>query len=158
MVTWPDDSEDKIAELMDDKNKEVDMVIFKLSGKSEFVLEESGKGGRSRVEEILSSNMGEVMTGAFMVCAVDDREVTVSVRRKYIHFIFVGKDTGVMTKGRVNSQSGEMKNKFPFSHMFLQLNGDIDDLNEDALEKTLRACGGAHQPTSFDFTNEAIES
>mmetsp|Transcript_17765 Transcript_17765/g.56808 ORF Transcript_17765/g.56808 Transcript_17765/m.56808 type:complete len:100 (-) Transcript_17765:233-532(-) len=97
------------------------------------------------------------MCGAFLCLGIDDREVTVSIRRKYIHFIWVGPNVSVMTKGRVNSQSGELKNYFPGCHLYLQLMGDTDELSEESLEKVLLAAGAAHKPTHYDFTNAALE-
>ncbi|CAK9058362.1 Hypothetical protein SCF082_LOCUS31131 [Durusdinium trenchii] len=158
-VTFPAEADEVIQALMDDKNPETDFVVFTMEGKNEMVLEDgnSGRGGRDKVQEILEANEDKVMCGAFLVLAVDDREVTMSIRRKYIHFIYVGGSVGVMAKGRVNSQSGDMINKFPQCSMYVQLMGDFDDLSEEAIEKSLRASGGAHQPTKFDFTNTATE-
>mmetsp|Transcript_6914 Transcript_6914/g.12207 ORF Transcript_6914/g.12207 Transcript_6914/m.12207 type:complete len:162 (+) Transcript_6914:178-663(+) len=159
MVSWPEDADSRIEALMDDKNRDVDFVIFSLEGKKDMVLNEDhiGKGGRAKVEEILKENDDKVMVGAFLALGVDDREVTVSIRRKYIHFIFVGSGVSVMTKGRVNSQSGEFKNKFSGCHLYLQLMGDLDDLQEAALEKELLSIGGAHKPGRYDWTNSTLD-
>ena len=40
------------------------------------------------------------------------------------------------------------------ANMIMQVD-DLGDLSEENLERKLRAAGGAHQPTSFDFLNES---
>jgi len=155
-LKWPDDADDKVQELMDSKNTSVDFVVFRVSGRDDMELVEAGQGGRDKVEEICKDSTDAILTGCFMVLAVDDREVTVSIRRKFIHFIWVGPDVKVMAKGRVNSQSGEMKSKFEGAHIFLQIS-DVDDISEEKLEKTMLASGGAHTPTRYDFTNTTEE-
>lgn len=61
-----------------------------------------------------------------------------------------------MKRAKVVSQSGTFKEAF---HKTKSLSIQLDDtkfLSEALLEKRLRAAGGAHQPTSFDFTNEIL--
>uniref|UniRef100_A0A7S2WBX4 ADF-H domain-containing protein n=1 Tax=Mucochytrium quahogii TaxID=96639 RepID=A0A7S2WBX4_9STRA len=159
-LTFPENTDELVNQLFDDNNKGVDFVIFTMEGKETLVVQDGhvGKGGRDKVEEILKENKDKIMTGCFLVLGVDDREVTVSIRRKYIQFIYVGEEVSGMAKARVVSQSGELKNVFPSAHMNLQINeGDFSDLSEKDLERQLRACGGAHQPTSYDFSCTAAD-
>jgi len=60
-----------------------------------------------------------------------------------------------MTKGRVNSQQGDIKEVLGGMHLYISENStEFGELNEESIEQRLRACGGAHQPTSFDFKNQ----
>mmetsp|Transcript_2416 Transcript_2416/g.5560 ORF Transcript_2416/g.5560 Transcript_2416/m.5560 type:complete len:162 (+) Transcript_2416:84-569(+) len=155
--TFSDEAINGIEELMNDKNLDVDFIVCEFEGKTNIVLTESGKGGRARVQEILENSPDKAMTGAFLVTAVDDREVTRSLRRKYIQFTWMGPDLSPMRKGFVNGQIGAINEEFSQCGLFLSLRDDLDDLAEDAIVKRLLSAGGAHTPTSFDFTNAALE-
>lgn len=107
MVSFTPAAEEQIANLANDKSG-VDYVICTLGDKESVDLAESGAfmrllclfllrlgtGGRLAVFKYLEENCEDkVCTGAFMVIAVDDRGNTKSLRRKYIHFIWVGPKT-----------------------------------------------------------------
>jgi len=160
-LSWCSDADSKIDKLLSDSNRDVDFLIFTLEGKKNLVNNAGhmGKGGRAKVNEILASGEydDKVMTGSFLALAVDERGSVVSTRRKYIHFLWVGPNVGVMVKGRVNSMSGGFREKFPGSAIYLQLMADLDELDEKVLEKNLLAAGGAHKPSRYDFTNAALE-
>ena len=147
--------QDAVDELFNDKNMDVDYCVIEI-GKKEATLLESGKGGRAAVEGIISGADDKVLAGCFLVTAVDNREVTVSTRRKYVQFIWIGESVGVMAKGRLNSQSGSIKSLFSRSHLELQVQADVTDISEDKIEKALLSAGGAHAPNSFDFTNDIL--
>jgi hypothetical protein len=152
-LKWCNEADDKIEKLMSDSSHDVDFVMFELQNTNEMILTATGKGGRAKVENILSSGCEQkVITGAFFALAVDNRGSAVSVRRKYIHFIWVGSSVGVMVKGRVNSMSGGFRGKFPTCFFYLQLIGDLRELEEKVLEKTLLGTG-ADRPSAYDFTN-----
>ena len=157
-LKWCDEAFLKIDELMSDAHPDVDFLIFMLEGRDKMTLEGVGSGGRGRVEEILASGLydDKVLTGAFLALAIDERGSVVSTRRKYIHFLWVGPNVGVMVKGRVNSLSGGFREKFPACVVYLQLMGDLDKLAEKALERELLACGGAHKPSRYSFVNTAV--
>jgi len=159
-LKWCNETENAIAQFMSDSNRDVDFCIFVLENKNNMNLHASGKGGRQRVSEILNNNDcdDKVMVGAFLALAIDERGSVVSTRQKYIHFLWVGPNVGVMVKGRVNSLSGAFRDKFPACVIYLQLMADLDQLEEQVLEKNLLACGGAHKPSRYDFTNAALEN
>jgi hypothetical protein len=160
-LKWCSDADSAIEKLMSDGCRDTDYVIFTLEGKNSMVIQPGhiGKGGRDKVEELLSSEStsSQVMTGAFLALAVDERGSVVSTRRKYIHFTWVGPSVGVMVKGRVNSMSGSFRDRFPGAVIYLQLMGDLDTLKAKTLEKNMLAAGGAHKPTRYDFTNAALD-
>ncbi|GBG34290.1 Actin-binding protein, cofilin/tropomyosin family protein, putative [Hondaea fermentalgiana] len=153
---FSDEADASIEDLMDDKNLDVDFVVCEFEGMNKIVLTEAGKGGRDRVQEILEANPDKAMTGAFLALAVDDREVTRSIRRKYIQFTWMGPDLSPMRKGYVSGQTGVVNERFSQCGLFLSLRDDLDDLAEDSIVKRLLSAGGAHAPTSFDFTNAAL--
>lgn len=156
MTKFAPEVEPAIESLADDKSA-VDYVISVLNDDNIMGLAESGTGGRNAVYKFLEENCeSSVATGAFLVIAVDDRGNTKSIRRKYVHFIWVGPKTPLMKKAKVASQSGSFKEMFNLTKTLSIQISDTDELAEETLEKKLRACGGAHQPTSFDFTNSII--
>jgi len=92
----------------------------------------------------------------FRVTALDERGLTVSKRTKLVHVIFIGKKTPVMVRAKVSSWNSTLKQPFTFN-LAIQTDSVSDDLSEASIEKALRASGGAHQPTSFDFNNNATQ-
>lgn len=162
-LLWDDDADGALTELMNDKNNDMDYVVFtmenaKKAPKMTILEGHKGKGGREAVEKILSdpSCEDQVMTGAFLATAVDERGSVVSTRRKYIHFTWVGPNVGVMVKGKINSLSGGMREKFPSCVIYLQLMGELDQLDADSLQVELLHCGGAHKPTRYSFQNKVL--
>ncbi len=101
----------------------------------------AGKGGRAKAAEVCEAHADKVLTGAFMVLGVDDREVTVSIRRKYISFIWVGPSVPAMMKAGVAAKSGKLKGKFDKVHVQLQID-EVSMLAEDKLEKEVSFCWG----------------
>jgi hypothetical protein len=157
-LKWCSEADEKIAKFMSDSSHDVDFVMFELQNKNEMILSAAGKGGRAKVEQILSSGCeNKVITGAFLALAVEKRGSVVSTRRKYIHLIWIGSSVGVMVKGRVNSMSGGFHGKFPTCFFYLQLIGDLRELEEKVLEKNLLGTG-ADRPSAYDFTNSSISS
>jgi hypothetical protein len=118
-----------------------------------MVLVEAGKGGMARVKEVLKESfVDKTAVAMFRVTAVDDRENTVSYRTKLIHVIYTGPQTPVMKRAKIASFNAAFKQ--PFSCNLSMQTDDVDgDLSETSIEKSLRASGGAHQPTRFDFDN-----
>jgi hypothetical protein len=92
----------------------------------------------------------------FRVTAVDQRGLTISRRTKLVHVIFTGPKTPVMTRAKVASYNSALKQPFTFN-LAIQTDNCADDLTEAGIERALRASGGAHQPTEFDFDNGASE-
>ena len=116
-------------------------------------LVEMGKGGMARVKEILKEQFSsQTAVAMFRVTAVDDRENTVSYRTKLIHVIYTGPDTPVMKRAKITPFNAAFKQPFTFN-LSIQTSDEDSDLSEATIEKSLRASGGAHQPTRFDFTN-----
>ncbi len=162
--TWPENTDDTVSNVMSHDNNDVDFVVFSMvkEGKAFSMTVEDdhvGKGGRAKVEEILQANSDKVQVGVFLVTGVDDRDTTVSYRRKFVYFVCVGENVSPMVRGAVNSLSGDMKSKFSGSHLSLSLNeGDFEPLTEASIEEKLLSAGGAHKPKKFDFTNECLTS
>ena len=59
----------------------------------------------------------------------------------------------MMKRAKVVSYNSAFTSMFT-ANMIMQVD-DLGDLSEENLERKLRAAGGAHQPTSFDFLNES---
>lgn len=158
-VVWPENVTDMVKEIQDD-NANVDYILFAVSDLKkavpELVLHSKGKGGRHAMSEILANNdvRDMVVTGAFMVSAVDERGDVVSIRRKFVHVTYVGEAVSALAKGKVNSWSGSFRDPFPNICMYLQLNSDrLDELDEVSLEASLIAASGGDKPSRIDFTN-----
>jgi hypothetical protein len=158
-VVWPENVTDMVKEIQDD-NANVDYILFAVSDLKKasptMVLQSKGKGGRHAMSEILvnSDVKDKVVTGAFMVSAVDERGDIVSIRRKFVHVTYVGEAVSALAKGKVNSLSGSFRDPFPNICMYLQLNPDrLDELDEVSLEASLIAASGGDKPSRIDFTN-----
>jgi hypothetical protein len=115
-----------------------------------------GRGGMHALADCLRSNFeSQVAVGGFRVTAVDDRGVTVSYRTKLILVIYQGPKMPVMKRAKVASYNSTFTTQFKMT-MTMQCD-DVGDLTEENVEKKLRAAGGAHQPTSFDFSNDSVD-
>lgn len=120
---------------------------------SELHLVEVGRGGMAQVKKVLSEQFESgTAIAMFRITAVDDRENTVSYRTKLVHVIFTGPRTPVMKRAKIASHNAAFKQPFSFN-LSIQTDDAESDLTEEALERSLRASGGAHQPTRYDFTN-----
>ncbi len=93
----------------------------------------------------------EVIWGAFKVVGVDDRGNLVSRRPKYVFVKYAPPAVPTMKRARAGGHKGAIRQV---------LNGHIDveieapsDLTEDVIIAKLRAAGGAHQPTGYEFCN-----
>jgi len=126
---------------------------FSATDKSKLALHATGRGGMRALTEILDRDFeSELAVAMFRVTALDERGLTVSRRTKLIHVIFIGPRTPVMVRAKVSSWNAALRQPFT-SNLALQTDNARDDLTERVIEKALRASGGAHQPTSYDFEN-----
>lgn len=156
-LIWTKEASQAAADLMNE-NSSLDFVLFTIPNpkKPEVVVESKGNGGRQAVFNLLGNEASQkkVLTGAFVVSAVDEKGSVTSVRRKLVHVTFAGSQVGIMTKGKLNGWSGPFRDPFPGCATYLQLmGGDLDDLQEGDLEATLMAAGGA---TKYDFSNQTL--
>jgi len=117
---------------------------------------ETGSGGLRAVVSCLQHKFEQAVAVAIFRCtAVDDRGNTVSYRTKLVHVIYSGPKMPVMQRAKIGAYNKAFKD--PFSvNLALQTNDAAGDLTEKAIEKALRASGGAHQPSHFDFTNKSV--
>lgn len=65
----------------------------------------------------------------------------------------MGPELPAMKKARMSIQIGPVSSHFSGYHVSFQTS-DLDDLTEEEIIKRLRQCGGAHQPTSYDFKSK----
>ncbi|CAM6000089.1 unnamed protein product [Sphagnum balticum] len=111
-------------------------------------LRAEGPGGMPEFIEAIPAD--EVVWGAFKVVGVDDRGNTISKRPKYIFVKYIPRDgMSAMKKAKAGRHKGEIKNV---------INAPIDfeiedpsELTEEVIEAKLRASGGAHAPTSYEY-------
>lgn len=156
---WPEDVSTTVNELQAEQTN-VDYILYAVSDlkktQPELTLHSKGKGGRAAIVGILAHSEcnDKVITGAFMVSAVDERGDVVSIRRKFIHVTYVGESVGALAKGKVNAWSGSLRDPFPNISIYLQLNADrMDELDENTLEESLIAGSGGDKPSRIDFSN-----
>ena len=100
-------------------------------------------------EFISSLPADDVVWGAFKVVGVDDRGNTISRRPKFIFVKYLPASVPTMKRARAGGHKGGIRQV---------INGHIDieieepsELTEDAIIAKLRAAGGAHQPTGYEF-------
>jgi hypothetical protein len=162
-LSWCSEASGWIEELTQD-GSEVDYLVFTLDTPTmSMVLNDPshrGKGGRQRLHDLFESGQYDnvVMSGAFLASAIEERNGSVvSVRKKYIHVLWVGAKVKIMLKGKVNSWSNLLRDPFPGCALYLKLLGsaDLDDLAETTVEQNLLALPG-QKPTRYSFTNRSL--
>jgi hypothetical protein len=107
--------------------------------------------GSNGMPEFLGSLGDEIVWGAFKVVGVDDRGNTVSRRPKYIFVKYTPASTTAMKRATAGRHKGAIKPIFT-THVDFEIE-TADELTEDSVIQKLRASGGAHQPTSYEFSN-----
>jgi len=112
------------------------------------VFKAEGAGG---MPEFLDHLGDEIVWGAFKVVGVDDRGNTVSRRPKYIFVKYTPPSTSAMKRATAGRHKGSIKPIFT-THVDFEIESK-DELTEDEVVQKLRASGGAHQPTSYEFSN-----
>jgi hypothetical protein len=144
------------SEMCDQKKPNDFFVCGFQDGTTTMDVVAKGRGGMQAMAAVLREKFeSQVAVAGFRVTAVDDRGVTVSYRTKLILVIYQGPKMPVMKRAKITSYNSSFANQFKMT-MTLQID-DVDSLSEENIEKKLRAAGGAHQPTSFDFTNETVD-
>ena len=93
----------------------------------------------------------EVIWGAFKVVGVDDRGNTVSRRPKYVFIKYLPTTVPTMKRARAGGHKGAIK-QIMDAHIDLEIE-TTSELSEEVVIQKLRASGGAHQPTSYEFSN-----
>ncbi len=114
---------------------------------NEVLLKESGSGG---FDEMMTKLGDEIMWGGFRVVGVDDRGNLASRRSKFIFFGYLPKTAKVMARAKCGGHKAAVKESFPSIHVEFMLEEPGEISQEEVIAK-LRACGGAHQPTSYEF-------
>ena len=92
----------------------------------------------------------DIQFGAFVVTAIDDRANTTSRRTKFVFFHYQAPDAPMMRRAAAGSHRTELQNACAGSHVQFQVDA-LSELSEAEIVAKLRRCGGAHQPTGFDF-------
>lgn len=116
----------------------------------------------------------QLVWGAFKVVGVDDRGNTVSRRPKFIFVKYFPETVGAMKRGRAGGHKGAIKQiidahidmevplvlfyclylaSFDMAHSLCLQIEHASELTEESLITKLRAAGGAHAPTSYEFAN-----
>jgi hypothetical protein len=102
-------------------------------------------------EFIASLPEDDVVWGAFKVVGVDDRGNTVSRRPKFIFVKYLPTTVATMKRARAGGHKGAIK-QIMDAHIDVEIESK-DELTEDSIITKLRASGGAHAPTSYEFSN-----
>jgi hypothetical protein len=140
---------------MSSQESEHDYFVCGFSEGVTMELAASGRGGLRAVVGVLDAQFRDKPAVAmFRVTAVDDRGNTVSYRTKLVHCIYAGPGMPVMKRAAIGAYNKAFKEPFTFN-LAIQTN-DTADLDQAGIEKSLRASGGAHQPSHFDFSNESV--
>eukprot|EP00694_Reclinomonas_americana_P004104 EC791486.1.p2 GENE.EC791486.1~~EC791486.1.p2 ORF type:complete len:149 (+),score=52.14 EC791486.1:23-469(+) len=114
-----------------------------------LMVRQKGAGGLAAFKEHLPAD--EVAFGGFRCVGVDDRGSTVSRRNKFIFVSYVPPGAPVMKRARAGQHKGQVVDRaFRAVHVEVQIE-QAEDLTEDDITTRLRASGGAHQPTHYEF-------
>uniref|UniRef100_A0A7S2RWF3 ADF-H domain-containing protein n=1 Tax=Rhizochromulina marina TaxID=1034831 RepID=A0A7S2RWF3_9STRA len=114
-----------------------------------IVPKNSGSGGRTECLASIQSDK-EIIFGGFRLLAVDDRGSTVSSRPKFVFFMFRAPGASAMAKAKAGRHLGQLQQCFHGFHIDFQID-ELYELSEAEIVRKLRAAGGAHQPTGYDF-------
>ena len=135
-------------ELKDDKS-DVTYVLVGYDDKKTIGLKGKGPGGRKACLALCGSD-SDIVFGGFRVTAVDDRSNTTSRRTKFVFFHYQAPNAPMMAKAKAGGHRAECERVMSGSHVQFQVDG-LHELSEAEIVAKLRRCGGAHQPTGFDF-------
>lgn len=102
-------------------------------------------------EFISSLPTDDIVWGAFKVVGVDDRGNTVSRRPKFIFVKYLPTTVPTMRRARAGGHKGAVKQVID-GHIDIEIESP-EELTEDIVIAKLRASGGAHQPTGYEFSN-----
>ncbi len=80
---------------------------------------------------------------------MDDRGNTVSRRPKYVMVKYMPQGAPMMKRARTGAHKGAVK-QIIGAHLDVEIDS-ADQLTEEWIIGKLRAAGGAHQPTSYEF-------
>lgn len=92
----------------------------------------------------------QIIYGGFRCTGVDDRGNTVSRRGKIIFVNYLPTSVPTMRRARAGGHKGQVKSTFVSAHVDIQIE-DPSEVTEDDIIARLRAAGGAHQPTHYEF-------
>jgi len=116
---------------------------------TQMIFKAEGPGGLPEFCAIL--NDSDIVWGAFKVVGVDDRGNLVSRRPKYVFVKYVPEGVTGMKRAKAGGHKGAVK-QIMNSHVDIEVES-VEELSEEAIIAKLRASGGAHQPTSYEFSN-----
>ena len=111
-------------------------------------LREEGDGGMPEFISKLAPD--QIIWGAFKVVGVDDRGNTVSRRPKFICVKWLPETVPTMKRARAGGHKGAIK-----AILNAQIDVEIssvEELTEESIIAKLRAAGGAHAPTHYEFS------
>ncbi|KAJ1456293.1 hypothetical protein M885DRAFT_463322 [Pelagophyceae sp. CCMP2097] len=135
--------------LRDDNDGSVDWMLVGYTSKTACAVKACGVGGRTQCLAAIEPG-DAIVFGAFRVTAIDERENTTSRRTKFCVFMFTSPNAPVMQRAKAGSHKTDVWRVMAGSHVQFQMD-NLEDMSEAEIVKKLRACGGAHQPTGFDF-------
>lgn len=101
--------------------------------------------------EFISHLGDDVIWGAFKVVGCDDRGNLVSRRPKFIFVKYLPAAAPTMKRARAGGHKGAIK-QIMSAHLDVEVESAAE-LTEESIIAKLRAAGGAHAPTSYEFSN-----
>jgi hypothetical protein len=120
----------------------------KVGTKGSVTLAGSGSAGMN--EMVAAMGSGRVLFGGFRIIGVDDRGNLVQRRAKFARVFSQPDDAPVMLKAKAGRHKANVFNAMRSAHVEFNVTAP-EDLTEAEVIAKLRACGGAHQPTSYEF-------
>ena len=138
-------------QLLDDENP-CNWCIWtysKVGPKNVVALSGSGVGGMHQMIQSLSS--GSIQFAGFRITGLDPRGSLVQRRSKFCKVFFQSDSAPPMQKGKAARDKGEVFHAMSSCHIEMNI-PDVTELTEDAVVKMLKQCGGAHQPTQYEFS------
>lgn len=116
-------------------------------GKVKITLQATGNTSIKELLALLKDD--QIQYATFRVMGVDERGAVVSRRKKFVHFQWIGPAVPRIKRANAMPLKNAAAGYFKGHHVTLEL---FDrQLDEVEVEKRLRACGGAHQPSRMEF-------
>lgn len=118
-------------------------------GNDFLTIKNKGAGGRRECFDSIVNDK-DILFGGFRLTAIDGRGSTASKRAKFVFFMYRAPAAQITLKARAGEDMAQIESYFIGYHVKITMD-NLSECSEAEIVRKLRAIGGAHQPTGFDF-------
>eukprot|EP01080_Neovahlkampfia_damariscottae_P010043 gene10043-2362_t len=125
---------------------DINWMLCSYADKASLKLFGKGTGGYDEFVQQLVED--EILFGVCKVYAVDED----SKRTKFIQLTWVGEKVKPMARAKVSTHKSTVLAFFKGAHLELH-STSLEDLQKDAVSKTLQGITGSHKPKCYDWSD-----